>query len=257
MPAVIVLITTHVESLISNFARTSSCKWRAGLFVRFEIHSLRRERERKKRKEQGSSFIMLYNWYFRHFSFFLFFPFSVASRSLTAWNKCTFRRRTSTMTPVNVVTAALFPDPWDLLIKLANRRSGLGWPSIDLTTNSIEPYLLDGKNNYLPQRSSSLDWFRFLCCPLNYASTKIIDVPLHASFFLLFSFSFFLQFIQKENGNLLFTRLCLLRGYTQSESYNNKVKRTKEFQKKKIVESIDTHWNNSHKLNFSLLLTKV
>ncbi|KOX70455.1 Fasciclin-1, partial [Melipona quadrifasciata] len=53
-----------------------------------------------------------------------------------------------TMTPVNVVTAALFPDPWDLLIKLANRRSGLGWPSIDLTTNSIEPYLLDGKNNY-------------------------------------------------------------------------------------------------------------
>ncbi|KOC66067.1 hypothetical protein WH47_01440 [Habropoda laboriosa] len=60
------------------------------------------------------------------------------------------------MTPVNVVTAALFPDPWDMLIKLANRRSGLGCPSIDLTTNSIEPYLLDGKNNYLPQRSSSI-----------------------------------------------------------------------------------------------------
>lgn len=60
----------------------------------------------------------------------------------------------STMTPVNVVTAALFPDPWDMLIKLANRRSGLGWPSIDLTTNSIEPYLLDGKNNYSPQRYS-------------------------------------------------------------------------------------------------------
>lgn len=60
----------------------------------------------------------------------------------------------STMTPVNVVTAALFPDPWDMLIKLANRWSGLGWPSIDLTTNSIEPYLLDGKNNYSPQRYS-------------------------------------------------------------------------------------------------------
>ena len=52
---------------------------------------------------------------------------------------------------------------------------------------------------------------------------------------------------------------------TTSESYDNKVRKTKVFQKKKFLKTeIDIHWDNSHnsecnsyKLDFLLLLTKV
>ena len=43
-----------------------------------------------------------------------------------------------------------------------------------------------------------------------------------------------------------------------SESYNNDVRRTKEEEiSQDSPKSIDTHWNNSHKLNLLLFLTKV